>query len=78
MKLKSKKKVAILKSGDIPIKQFKDPKKSGINTIMFKTLKRHMSCVSSSPLTTSHAKAIWAADWILKKNDSATQTGMAG
>ena len=70
VKLGSEKKVVILKFLPIPIKHWKDPKKSVINTIMFKTLQEVMNSVSSSLLTLDHANAIWAVGWILKKSDS--------
>ena len=62
-------KAITLKSGDIPIRHCRDPKKTFINSIKLKSIHEIIDTFSSTPLNPNHADTLWAAGWIIKKND---------
>ena len=62
-------KAITLKSGDIPIRHCRDPKKTFINSIKLKSIHEIINTFSSTPLNPNHADTLWAAGWIIKKSD---------
>ena len=62
-------KAIILKAGDSPIKHYRDPKKTGINSIKLQPIHKLIDTFSSTPSNPNHADTLWAAGWIIKKKD---------
>ena len=62
-------KAKVLKAGDIPIKHCPDPKKSGIESMVFQPLEKLTENFSSIPARPDPLDGVWSAGWIMKKKD---------
>ena len=67
--MKPSNRAKIWRAGDIPIKLYSDPKKSGIDSIKFEPLRDLLHDFVPAPAERNPADIIWSAGWVTKKSD---------